>query len=221
MTLVEQIRAGLRAVAEPDRAPQMQAYMRSTMPFLGVRRPQVRRVARELAGPAAERGQLLAAATDLWRTGHYREERYAAIDLLGLRATRGHLATLALATEMIVTGAWWDHVDAVAPLVGAMLRAHRPTVEPLVRGWSVDPDRWLRRASIICQLDAKAATDRRLLTDVIEANLADREFFVRKAIGWALRQYARTDADWVRAFVATHRDTLSPLSYREAVKHLT
>lgn len=221
MTLVEQIRSELRAAADPARAPQMQAYMRSTMPFLGVRRPQVRQLARRTAGPSAGRDRLLGAATELWRTAQYREERYAAIDLLGLRAARGRLESFAPATEMIVTGAWWDHVDAVAPLVGAILRAHPAAVEPVVRDWSTDPDRWLRRASIICQLDAKAATDRRLLTDVIQANLADREFFVRKAIGWALRQYARTDADWVRAFVAAHRDTLSPLSYREAVKHLT
>jgi 3-methyladenine DNA glycosylase AlkD len=94
-------------------------------------------------------------------------------------------------------------------------------VQPVIREWSERPERWLRRASIICQLDAKASTDLTLLTDVIEANLADREFFIRKAIGWALRQYARTDPDWVREFVAAHRDTLSPLSYREAIKHLT
>ena len=102
-----------------------------------------------------------------------------------------------------------------------MLAAHRAAVEPTVRRWSVDPDRWLRRSSIICQLGARTSTDRALLADVIDANLADREFFVRKAIGWALRQYARTDPDWVRSFVAARRAALSPLSYREAVKHLT
>lgn len=220
--LVTAIRSGLRAVAEPERAPGMQAYMRSEMPFLGVRLPVVRRIVRAAvaADPPDGLPGLLAAATTLWRAAAFREERYAATELLGLRVARGRLEALPLVTEVIVTGAWWDHVDAVAPGAGAMLRAQPAAVEPVVRSWSVDADRWLRRASIICQLGARADTDRRLLTDVIDANLADREFFVRKAIGWALRQFARTDPDWVRAFVAARRDTLSPLSYREAVKHL-
>ncbi len=221
--LVARIRAELGRAADPARAPGMQAYMRSTMPFLGVRVPHVRRIVRAAASadPPRDLARLLGSAAALWREAGHREERYAATDLLGLRVARGRPESLALCTEMIVGGAWWDHVDAVSPLVGAVLLAHREIAEPLVRRWSVDPDRWLRRSSIICQLGAKADTDRRLLADVIEANLADREFFVRKAIGWALRQHARTDPDWVREFVTAHHDTLSSLSYREAVKHLT
>lgn len=219
--LTERIRVALRRAADPTRAPGMQAYMRSAMPFLGVRVPEVRRLVRAAAGPSADLSQLLGGATELWRSAGFREERYAATDLLGLRMARGRVEALPLCTEMIVTGAWWDHVDAVSPLAGAVLAAHRSSVQPVIREWSERPERWLRRASIICQLDAKASTDLTLLTDVIEANLADREFFIRKAIGWALRQYARTDPDWVREFVAAHRDTLSPLSYREAIKHLT
>ncbi|HEY5880033.1 MAG TPA: DNA alkylation repair protein [Nakamurella sp.] len=221
--IVARLRAELRHAAEPGRAAGMRAYMRSAMPFLGVRRPVVRRIVRTGAGtePADGLADLLRVATVLWREATYREERYAATDLLGLRVARGRPEVVPLCTEMIVTGAWWDHVDAVAPLLGAVLRAHRAEVEPMVRGWSVDPNFWLRRAAIICQLDAKVSTDPVLLADVIEENLTEREFFVRKAIGWALRQYARTDPDWVREFVAAHRDNLSPLSYREAVKHLT
>lgn len=217
------IRAGLRAVAEPERAPGMQAYMRSDMPFLGVRVPLVRRVVRAAAAadPPDEPAVVLTAAIALWRSATYREERYAATELLGLPVIRGRLDALPLITEVIVTGAWWDHVDAVVHRVGALLRAHPAVMQPVVRDWSVDPDRWLRRASIICQLDARGATDLGLLTDVIDANLADREFFVRKAIGWALRQFARTDPTWVLTFVAERRESLSPLSYREAVKHLS
>jgi 3-methyladenine DNA glycosylase AlkD len=93
-------------------------------------------------------------------------------------------------------------------------------MEPLIRAWATDPDRWLRRTSIICQLAFRDRTDTALLSDVIVPNLADREFFIRKGIGWALRQYARTDPDWVRAFVAEHEAVISPLSRREALKHL-
>jgi 3-methyladenine DNA glycosylase AlkD len=220
--LVGQIRADLRAAADPARAPQMQAYMKSSMPYLGVPLPATRLIAKRALADHSPSGvaDLAATATDLWRTAEYREERYAATELTGVRIASGRLELLPLYVEMIVTGAWWDHVDGVSPRIGALLLAHRSEMLPQIRQWAVDPDRWLRRSSIICQLGLAGRTDVDLLTEVIVANLGDREFFVRKAIGWALRQYARTDPDWVRAFVRTHEAALSPLSRREAMKHL-
>jgi 3-methyladenine DNA glycosylase AlkD len=155
----------------------------------------------------------------LWREAQYREERYAATALTGLPQAVGRLELLDLHREMVVTGAWWDHVDEVSHRVGDVLRAHRDAMTPVIRAWARDPDLWLRRTAILCQLDAKADTDVELLTEVLEANGADGEFFVRKAIGWALRQYARTDPAWVVAYVDAH-PVLSPLSRREALKHL-
>lgn len=221
-TLVGTISAELRRAADPTRAPQMQAYMKSSMPYLGVPLPATRRIARSAAAsyPPADVPDLLASVTALWRGAKYREERYAAAELTGLRVAAGRLEMLPLYREMIVTGAWWDHVDGIVERIGALLMVHRPVLEPVIREWSTDPDRWLRRSSIICQLALKERTDTSLLSDVIAANLADREFFIGKAIGWALRQYARTDPDWVRAFVTEHETSLSPLSRREAMKHL-
>jgi len=220
--LVAAIRAELRVAADPERAPSMQAYMKSTMPYLGVGLPLTRRIARTAAGehPPAGVDALVGSATQLWRAAVFREERYAATELTGLRVALGSLEALPLCREMIVTGAWWDHVDGVSHQIGALLRGHPTDLLPLIRSWSTDPDRWLRRTAIICQLDFRDNTDVDLLTEVITANLTDREFFIRKAIGWALRQYARTDPDWVRGFVAAHTDTMSPLSRREALKHL-
>ncbi|MGS0688022.1 DNA alkylation repair protein [Nakamurella sp. GG22] len=220
--LVGVVRAELRAAADPTRAPQMRAYMKSAMPYLGVPLPVTRRIARTAAkdDPPADLGDLVGSATALWRAAEYREERYAATELTGLPMAVGRLELLPLCTEIIVTGAWWDHVDAVSHRIGAMLLAHPDEVEPLIRAWSTDPDCWLRRTSIICQLAFGARTDTALLSDVIVPNLPDREFFIRKGIGWALRQYARTDPDWVRAFVAEHAAEISPLSRREALKHL-
>ena len=221
-TLVGTIRSDLGRAADPTRAPQMQAYMKSAMPYLGVPLPVTRRIARSAAAgcPPSDVADLFASATALWRTATYREERYAAAELTGLRLAAGRLEMLPLYREMIVTGAWWDHVDGISERIGALLLAHRPVLEPVIREWSTDPDVWLRRSSIISQLALKERTDASLLSDVIAPNLADREFFIRKAIGWALRQYARTDPDWVRAFVAEHQTSLSPLSRREAMKHL-
>ena len=119
--------------------------------------------------------------------------------------------------HFVVTGAWWDHVDAVAiALLGPILRQDRSAVEPIVRTWIHDPDRWRRRTSIIVQNGAKSETDTALLADAILASVDDRDFFLRKGIGWALREYAKTDPDWVRAFVDAHEARLSPLSRREA-----
>ena len=127
---------------------------------------------------------------------------------------------LGLYEEIIRTGAWWDLVDGVAHRLGDLLQAHRAKLTPLLGRWSRDDDFWVRRAAITAQLGAKAATDTALLGAVIEANLNDPEFFIRKAIGWALRQYARTDPAWVRAFVQRHWDELSPLSRKEALRNL-
>ena len=94
-------------------------------------------------------------------------------------------------------------------------------VRPTVAAWATDEDRWLRRTAVICQVGAKDRTDVSLLAMAVEANLDDRAFFLRKAIGWALRQHARTDPAWVLAFVEVHVDPLSGLSRREALKHLS
>jgi 3-methyladenine DNA glycosylase AlkD len=216
------IKRDLRAAADPVRAPKMQAYMKSSMPYLGVPVPVTRRLTRQaaIARPPADVADLIGLATGLWRSADYREERYAATELAGLGQASGRLEALPLCREIIVTGAWWDHVDAVSHLVGAVLLAHPEVLVPLIREWSTADDRWLRRASIICQLGFKGRTDTGLLTEVITPNLPDREFFVRKAIGWALRDYARTEPGWVSAFVDRHDTVISPLSRREALKHL-
>jgi len=194
--------------------------MKSAMPFLGVRVPDVRRLSREAARGVTDADELREAALDLWRGPEYREERYAAQALTALRPLRGRLDMLDVHEEMIRTGAWWDHVDEVAHRLADLLDAHPAELAVELRVWADDEDFWIRRAAIIAQLQRKDRVDHALLSDVIEANLGEDEFFIRKAIGWALRDHARADPDWVRAFVDAHPD-LSPLSRREALKHLS
>jgi 3-methyladenine DNA glycosylase AlkD len=122
--------------------------------------------------------------------------------------------------ELIVTGAWWDYVDSVAQVVGELLRSHPKEIRPLMRAWSKDPDLWKRRVSIICQNSFKGDTDLTLLYANIQPNLADRDFFIRKAIGWALRAYAWTDPQEVARYVRAHEAELSGLSRREALKNI-
>jgi len=221
--LVAAVKDGLQAVADPGRAPKMQAYMKSDMPYLGVAVPAVRAVTKAAARahPPTSVLHLGATAAALWRGATHREHRYAATHLTSLPMADDALALVPLYEEMIVTGAWWDHVDEVAPRLGQLLVTRPASLRPLILAWSRAPDRWLRRASIIAQLGAKSRTDVDLLSAVIDANVADPDFFVRKAIGWSLRDYARTDPEWVRGFVAARAHVLSNLSRREATKHLT
>ncbi|MBP1135905.1 3-methyladenine DNA glycosylase AlkD [Arthrobacter sp. PvP023] len=220
--LIAGIRTRLKAAADQGRAAGSQAYMKSDMPTLGVRVPEVRKIANAAAGqwPCGSFEELRDTVLELWRSAAFREERYAAIDLTGAKPARGRLEMLPVYEEIIRTGAWWDLVDGVAHRICDLLQAHRPELGRVLRSWSSDPDMWVRRAAITAQLGAKSATDPGLLASVIEPNLADREFFIRKAIGWALREYAKTDADWVRQFVARHDTVLSPLSRREALRNL-
>jgi 3-methyladenine DNA glycosylase AlkD len=200
----------------------MQAYMKSEMPYLGVAVPAVRAVTKAAAREHLPISviHLGATATALWRGATYREHRYAATELTRLRMADGALALLPLYEEMIVTGAWWDHVDAVGPRLGQLLASHPASLRPVLLVWSQAADRWLRRASIIAQIGAKVRTEVDLLSSVIDANVGDPDFFIRKAIGWALRDYARTDPEWVRGFGAARTQVLSSLSRREATKHL-
>lgn len=210
--LVRDIRQALQAAADPAKAPGMQAYMKSELPFLGVQRQAMTRALKPVLGREVTREEWLAAATLLWDDAHYREERYAALALLRARPWLS-ADDEPLLRHLVSTGAWWDLVDETATkLLGPL----RDSVD--VRAWAVADDMWMRRAAIICQVGRRADTDSRMLSDVIEANLEDRRFWITKAIGWALRDYAYAAPDWVRSFVAEH--DLAPLSRREAMKHL-
>ncbi len=229
--LAAAVRAALTDVGDPARAAAYQRYMKSALPFRGLAMPELRAVLRPLlADPGlapADRAEWERAVRALWDEPEVREERYAALAVAGHRAARPWQDpdALPLYRYLVQTGAWWDLVDAVAPRrVGPILRASPESVTPLIRAWAADDDLWVRRAAILAQLGHGADTDTELLSDVLalnlEGSLHGREFFVRKAVGWALRQYARTDPEWVRAWVAAHASELSGLSRREALKHL-
>lgn len=217
--------------ADPARAATQQAYMKSAMPYWGLTTPVLRKAVRPvLDDPGLRlttRPEWEATVRTLWDDATHREERYAATALTGHRHYRGWQDpdTIPLYRHLITTGAWWDHVDVLAAdRVGPILLRHKATESARMRQWAVADDLWLRRAAVLAQLTFKDATDPALLRDVIDANVEGTAygsvFWVRKAIGWALRQYARTDPDWVRATVDGYGDRLSGLSRREALKHL-
>lgn len=223
--LIAALRERLERQADPRQAEAMQAYMKCAMPFAGVRAPAQQRIFREVfaAHRLASFGAWRATILTLAREARVREERYVAIALAEARRYQEYqtLAALPIYEELIVSGAWWDLVDG--PAIHGVGGLHRGFPEPMadvLRRWSVADDRWLRRAAILAQTQHKAATDEALLVACIEPNLRDPDFFIRKAIGWALREYAKTRPEAVREYVRTHEEALSPLSRREALKHL-
>jgi 3-methyladenine DNA glycosylase AlkD len=203
----------------------MQAYMKSAMPYHGVSSPRRRFVCRTVfAGvdfPSAEAWRR--AVLSIWRRASHREERYAAIELTEIRRFTPFqtIGALPMYEEMIVTGAWWDYVDAIAThRLGFLLRRYPAAMRRKMLTWSRSKDMWKRRSAILCQIQFKKDTDLDLLYACIEPSLPSREFFLRKAIGWALRQYAWTDPREVRRYVAAHQNALSNLSRREALKNV-
>jgi len=212
----------LARLADPEKAAGMQAYMKTDMPFYGVQKPGRAPILKQIASwfPPADRDEYERLVLAFWDLPH-REEKYLALGLA--RHFEGFVvpASLPLYDRLIVEGAWWDLVDDVAtgPLRTLVSRSPGETW-PVLDGWIDDEDMWRRRSAIICQVGLKDATDSSRLFGFCQARMHEKEFFIRKAIGWALREHAKTDPDAVAAFARAHRDGLSGLSYREATKHI-
>jgi 3-methyladenine DNA glycosylase AlkD len=224
-SLLARIRSELERVADPSRAAGMQAYMKSAMPYLGVSavpfRKTMKPILAELSFDSFEEWR--AAVLAIWRGAKFREERYAAVELTGARCACAFQTpeALPLYEQLIVEGAWWDLVDEIAThRIRELLRAHGAPVRRAMLAWSRSDDLWKRRSSIICQVGLKGSTDLDLLYRCLEPNLPSKEFFLRKAIGWALREYAWTDPDEVVRYVRAHEGELSGLSQREALKNV-
>src|SRR4051812_46908693 len=196
--LLAKLRAALKAAGNATNAKAMQAYMKSAMPMHGVPAPRRREILRgllkDLSWPDAE--TWAAEVRAIWHGAKFREERYAALSLVSHRRARAFQTpeALPLYEELIVDGAWWDFVDELAAnAVGGILRTHPVPMKKAMRSWSRSDDMWKRRTAILCQLTFKEETDRKLLYECIEPVIDSKEFFLRKAIGWALRQYARVE----------------------------
>ncbi|HKY49350.1 MAG TPA: DNA alkylation repair protein [Acidimicrobiia bacterium] len=216
------VEAELSRLADPAKAIPMAAYMKTDMPFYGVPKPARAPIAREVRArfPPVDADDYRRKVLALWGLPH-REEKYLAIDYAWSFPRHVAFAQVDLFERMIVEGAWWDLVDGLAsPIVGKIVLEDRISMRPLLENWVDGPDMWLRRTAILCQNRHREQTDQEMLFDFCLRRSGEKEFFIRKAIGWALREYARTRPDEVRRFLAEHGDRLSGLSRREAAKHL-
>lgn len=193
--------------------------MRDQFPFLGIASPARRALQREaLAGWQPDRDELVRGARALWGRRE-REYQYAVCDVLAREAKLLTVDELAVIRELITTTSWWDTVDALATnVVGRIVLLDRGNGDLVMDDWIVADDLWLARTAILHQNKWKTETDESRLFSYCLARAADTDFFARKAIGWALREYSKTDPDSVRRFVTEHDEVLSGLSKREALK---
>lgn len=220
-TILHRLVVEFGAAADPDRGAPMAAYMRHRFPFLGIpsvpRRKLATRVTRGL--PAPDEADLVAVALGCWRLPE-REYQHFGCDWLIRHAGTLSAASVPALRTLITTKPWWDTVDALATRVVGPLVVRCPAGRSTMDVWLADDDLWLIRTAILHQLTYRERTDAGWLFAACAARAEHPDFFIRKAIGWALRQYARTDPEAVRGFVAEHRGRLSGLSVREALKHL-
>ncbi|MCH8983644.1 MAG: DNA alkylation repair protein [Acidobacteria bacterium] len=216
------VSAELAAAANQEKASGMQAYMKTEMPFYGVQKPArkmiMRRLKDEFAPSSLDEYESLVLA--LWDLPH-REEKYLAL-AVGVESRQFHTpASLPLYRRLMVEGAWWDFVDEVSTrMVREVVRDYPEPAWAVVDQWIDDEVMWLRRSAIICQVGIKERTDADRLFSFCRQRAFEEEFFIRKAIGWALREYSKTNPEAVAAFAIEYREELSGLSFREATRHI-
>ena len=216
-----EVRALLSEAADSSQAPEMARYMKDHFTYLGVKTPDRRRATKPIiaAAKSAAGRDVLEFADACWLEPE-REFQYVGVDALRAAAARLDAGDLATVRHLISTKSWWDTVDALAAwVVGPMITTH-PELVAEMDLWIDDDDMWIARSAILHQLGYKDSTDAGRLFGYADKRAEDTEFFIRKALGWALRQYARTDPESVRAYLDANRERLSGLTVREASKHL-
>ncbi|KUN96900.1 DNA alkylation repair protein [Streptomyces caeruleatus] len=220
-TVLERLTATYAAAADPARAAAAQAYMKDVAPFLGIPTPERRALSRTVlqGTPRPDEADCAAVALRCWQLPE-REYHYFAVDYLRRHVGRCSSGLLPVTRQLITTVSWWDTVDLLAAhVVGGLVTAD-PNLRADMDAWIVDDDLWVARTALLHQLRHKEHTDSQRLFAYCLRQSGHPDFFIRKAIGWALREYAKTDADAVRDFLARERGRFAPLSVREALRNV-
>jgi 3-methyladenine DNA glycosylase AlkD len=203
----------------PQQALPMAKYMQNRFTFLGLPRPERNRLQKEFI-QQVRRDKTINwdFVQECWEMPE-REYQYLAVDYLIALAQYLQPHDMIRVEALITAKSWWDTVDTIAvKLVGQLCQRYPELIAEYIPKWAAGENIWLIRTAILFQLKYKQATDTDLLASVIRQNNNSQELFANKAIGWALREYSKTDPVWVQAFVARHR--LHPLSVKEGSKYI-
>ena len=218
---IEQLQRIMEEHRNPEQAGPMGKYMKDLFPFLGIKTPERKALTKTffqqtnlLKEPFSEEFVI-----SLWELPE-REYQYIALDYLSKLSKQLGKHQIELLEQLLITKSWWDTVDMIAQhLVGKIAAQYKEIIPEVIEAWAISDNMWLRRTALLFQLKYKEATDEGLLYRYIVANADSKEFFIQKAIGWALREYSKTNPDSVKQFISKH--TLANLSIREGSKYLT
>lgn len=201
-----------------EQAEPMAKYMRNLFPFLGLKKPERAALSKEFL---KNRRKDLEIDWEIISKCYSKEERefqYLAIDYMDKVKDLFTPSDLYKIEEFIITKSWWDSVDAINPIVGYIAMKYSEVKEDIILNWVKSDNIWLKRIGIIFQLKYKENTDTEFLSKAILYNSNTDEFFINKAIGWALREYSKTNKEWVANFI--EHNPLSKLSVREGSKYI-
>ena len=215
--MAEDIFTSLSQARDEKRAQEMSAYMRNLFPFLGISKPDRARISKDFLREKKKDRNI---DWDFIASCYAKKERewhYLALDYLGVVEKLLVESDISRLEKLIITNSWWDSTDCIDSLVAGLVWRF-PGLKRQMMAWAQSENIWLRRTAIDFQLKYKENTDTELLSSIIEENLDTKEFFIDKAIGWALREYSKTNKEWVGQFITSHQ--LSKLSKREGSKYL-
>jgi 3-methyladenine DNA glycosylase AlkD len=210
----------LKGAADGEKAVPMKAYMKNQFSFLGITTPDRRNILKKhhLQNPVNDIERVHKIVYELWLQP-YRELQYCGLEFLGYQKKLWQKETIEVIEHCITNKSWWDTVDPLSYDCAGLYFKKFPVSTRVITGrWNHSDNFWLQRSSLLFQKSYKQATDVYLLSEYILHLRESGQFFIQKAIGWILREYAKTDPAWVKDFVNTHE--LAPLSKREAMKHL-
>ncbi len=200
-------------------AKKMSAYMRNQFKFLGIKSPIRKKLQKEIFKEIIKPKEIDRNFVVEFFEKEYREFQYMVIDYLIKQKNFLVEKDKFLIRNLITNKSWWDTVDIISSnLLGHICKKYPNIVNEHILSWINDENMWIRRSSIIFQLRYKEDTNLEVLSKAIKDNLSDDDFFIKKAIGWALREYSKTNSDWVENFISENK--LSSLSVKEAEKYI-
>ncbi len=218
------VKRAFKALAERSRAKQMKAYLLDQFEFLGLQAPVRRQAVKDIGKVQCQSAHDVFAVAELLWQKPQREYRYTAIDVLRKHSSMLGVSDLPALQALLLRDPWWETVDGLSAVIADIMHAavlQNPKAAVAMDVWLKHTSHWVRRSAMLHQLGWRLDTDTTRLFGYAQQLADDKEFFIRKAIGWALRDYARWNPQAVTEFLVTHRARLSALTVREAAKHLT
>lgn len=216
--MINEILRILSENADEKQATKMAAYMQNLFPFAGIPKPKLKVLIRPFIRQTAKEPLDWELLFKLWNAD-YREAQYTALEFLSAHRKKLTSADMAPLKILITAKSWWDTVDMLDAFIGEIVKKDT-SLKAEMLAWATDENLWLRRVAIDFQQGYKADTDQALLAEIVSLNFGSREFFINKAIGWSLREYGKTNPEWVKRFIAENSGKMAPLSVREATKRL-